>query len=196
MWSRDHLGSYAKDHPGRFVLGYCSTYIFMQTFMIPGTVFLSLLGGALFGVARGLILVVFNATAGATACFFLSNLIGRPFVSWMWPEKLKIFQSEVIKKQPHSILFLCLFLVIFPCSILWFQIAKQREKLLNYMIFLRITPTLPNIFINLASPIVNIPFHVFLLATLIGLVPSSYIMVRVSFFGLSESCLDYVLQVR
>ncbi|KGN63106.1 uncharacterized membrane protein At4g09580 [Cucumis sativus] len=148
---KDHLGSYAKDHTGRFILGYCSTYIFMQTFMIPGTVFLSLLGGALFGVVRGLVLVVFNATAGATACFFLSNLIGRPFVSWMWPEKLKTFQSEI---------------------------AKQREKLLNYMIFLRITPTLPNIFINLASPIVDIPFHVFLLATLIGLVPSSYIMVR------------------
>ena len=65
---------------------------------------------------------------------------------------------------------------------MWFQVAKQREKLLNYMIFLRITPTLPNIFINLASPIVDVPFHVFLSATLIGLVPSSYIMVRVSFF--------------
>ncbi|XP_022152505.1 uncharacterized membrane protein At4g09580-like [Momordica charantia] len=148
---KDHLGSYAKGHPAQFILGYCSTYIFMQTFMIPGTVFLSLLAGALFGVVRGIILVVFNATAGATSCFFLSKLIGRPIVSWMWPEKLKLFQSEI---------------------------AKQREKLLNYMIFLRITPTLPNIFINLASPIVDIPFHVFFLATLIGLVPSSYIMVR------------------
>lgn len=73
-----------------------------------------------------------------------------------------------------------------------FQIAKQREKLLNYMIFLRITPTLPNIFLNLASPIVDIPFHVFLLATLIGLVPSSYIMVRVSFFGHPMPSLDFL----
>ncbi|KAG7015907.1 putative membrane protein, partial [Cucurbita argyrosperma subsp. argyrosperma] len=148
---KNHLGSYAKGHPAQFILGYCSTYIFMQTFMIPGTVFLSLLAGALFGVVKGLVLVVFNATAGATTCFFLSKLIGRPLVCWMWPEKLKLFQS---------------------------QVAKQREKLLNYMIFLRITPTLPNIFINLASPIVDVPFHVFLSATLIGLVPSSYIMVR------------------
>lgn len=37
--------------------GYAMVYIFMQTFAIPGTVSLSLLSGALFGVARGLILV-------------------------------------------------------------------------------------------------------------------------------------------
>ncbi|PSR83434.1 SNARE associated Golgi protein [Actinidia chinensis var. chinensis] len=123
----------------------------MQTFMIPGTIFMSLLAGALFGVLRGLFLVVFNATAGASSCYFLSKLIGRPIVSWLWPEKLKYFQAEI---------------------------AKRREKLLNYMLFLRITPTLPNLFINLASPIVDIPFHVFFLATVIGLIPASYITVR------------------
>ncbi|KAM5562024.1 putative membrane protein [Rosa sericea] len=148
---KDHLGTYANDYPAQFILGYCSTYIFMQTFMIPGTIFMSLLAGALFGVFRGLILVVFNATAGASSCFFLSKLIGRPLVCWLWPEKLRFFQAEI---------------------------AKRREKLLNYMLFLRITPTLPNLFINLASPIVDIPFHIFFLATLIGLIPASYITVR------------------
>ncbi|EEF35551.1 conserved hypothetical protein [Ricinus communis] len=148
---KDHLATYAKDYPAQFILGYCSTYIFMQTFMIPGTIFMSLLAGALFGVVRGLFLVVFNATAGASSCFFLSKLIGRPIVNWLWPDKLRVFQAEI---------------------------AKRREKLLNYMLFLRITPTLPNLFINLASPIVDIPFHVFFLATLLGLIPASYITVR------------------
>lgn len=148
---KDHLASYAQDYPAQFILGYCSTYIFMQTFMIPGTIFMSLLAGALFGVVRGLLLVVFNATAGASSCFFLSKLIGRPLVSWLWPEKLRFFQAEI---------------------------AKRREKLLNYMLFLRITPTLPNLFINLASPIVDIPFHIFFLATFVGLIPASYITVR------------------
>ncbi|CAN1159485.1 Uncharacterized membrane protein At4g09580 [Linum perenne] len=91
---KEHLGTYAKDHPAQFILGYCSTYIFMQTFMIPGTIFMSLLAGALFGVIRGLFLVVFNATAGASSCFFLSKLIGRPLVSWLWPDKLRFFQGE------------------------------------------------------------------------------------------------------
>lgn len=93
---RDDLATYAKDYPARFTLGYCSTYIFMQTFMIPGTIFMSLLAGALFGVAKGVILVVFNATAGASSCFFLSKLIGRPLVNWLWPDKLRFFQAEVV----------------------------------------------------------------------------------------------------
>ena len=92
---RENLSAYAKNHPAPFILGYCSTYIFMQTFMIPGTIFMSLLAGALFGVVRGILLVVFNATAGASSCFFLSKLIGRPLVSWLWPEKLRFFQAEV-----------------------------------------------------------------------------------------------------
>ena len=57
---------------------------------------MSLLAGALFGVIRGLFLVVFNATAGASSCFFLSKLIGRPIVNWLWPEKLRVFQAEVL----------------------------------------------------------------------------------------------------
>ncbi|GAY39659.1 hypothetical protein CUMW_046120 [Citrus unshiu] len=157
---KDNLATYAQDYPVPFIIGYCSTYIFMQTFMIPGTIFMSLLAGALFGVIRGLILVVFNATAGASSCFFLSKLIGRPLVSWFWPEKLRFFQAEI---------------------------AKRREKLLNYMLFLRITPSLPNLFINLASPIVDIPFHIFFLATLIGLIPASYITVRPRRRAIKES---------
>ncbi|XP_010926445.2 uncharacterized membrane protein At4g09580 [Elaeis guineensis] len=148
---KDNIAVYARDCQAKFMLGYCATYIFMQTFMIPGTIFMSLLAGALFGVVKGVVLVVFTATSGASSCYFLSKLIGRPLVSWLWPEKLRFFQAEV---------------------------AKRRDKLLNYMLFLRITPSLPNTFINVASPIVDIPFHVFFLATLVGLIPASYITVR------------------
>lgn len=148
---KDNLAVYASDHQAQFILGYCAVYIFMQTFMIPGTIFLSLLAGALFGVVKGVMLVVFTATSGASSCYFLSKLIGRPLINWLWPDKLRFFQSEV---------------------------AKRKDKLLNYMLFLRITPTLPNTFINVASPIVDIPFHVFFLATTVGLVPASYITVR------------------
>ncbi|KAM3294609.1 hypothetical protein ACQJBY_037475 [Aegilops geniculata] len=148
---KDNLAVYANEHQANFVLGYCSIYIFMQTFMIPGTIFMSLLAGALFGVIKGGVLVVFTATAGASSCYFLSKLIGRPLVCWLWPERLRYFQSEI---------------------------AKRKDKLLNYMLFLRITPTLPNTFINMASPIVDIPFHIFFAATLIGLIPASYITVK------------------
>lgn len=83
----------------------------MQTFMIPGTIFMSLLAGALFGVVRGLFLVVFNATAGASSCYFLSKLIGRPIVNWLWPEKLRFFQAEVSCSSVPLVIF------IFICSV-------------------------------------------------------------------------------
>ncbi|KAJ8626025.1 hypothetical protein MRB53_019332 [Persea americana] len=54
----------------------------------------------------------------------------------------------------------------------------KEESLLNYMLFLRVTPTLPNTFINVASPIVDVPYHIFFLATLIGLIPAAYVTVR------------------
>ncbi|KAK7407147.1 hypothetical protein VNO78_08822 [Psophocarpus tetragonolobus] len=148
---RDNLESYTSDYTAQVLVGYCVVYIFMQTFMIPGTVFMSLLAGALFGVFKGVALVVFTATAGASSCYFLSKMIGRPILSSLWPEKLKFFQR---------------------------QVAKRRKGLLNYMLFLRLTPTLPNTFINFASPIVDVPYHIFFLATVIGLIPAAYVTVK------------------
>ena len=159
---------------------------------------MSLLAGALFGVVRGILLVVFNATAGASSCFFLSKLIGRPLVSWLWPEKLRFFQAEVCPCPfpfTMSTFWICWVLLLMWNFVLFFgwlnQIAKRRDRLLNYMLFLRITPTLPNLFINLASPIVDVPFHIFFSATLIGLVPASYITVRVRFCVCLAVILDY-----
>ncbi|XP_057448645.1 uncharacterized membrane protein At4g09580 [Lotus japonicus] len=148
---RDNLETYTSDYTAQVLVGYCVVYIFMQTFMIPGTVFMSLLAGALFGVFKGVALVVFNATAGASSCFFLSKVVGRPLLSTLWPDKLLFFQN---------------------------QVAKRRKGLLNYMLFLRLTPTLPNTFINFASPVVNVPYHIFFIATVIGLIPAAYVTVR------------------
>ncbi|XVF52331.1 hypothetical protein PTKIN_Ptkin05aG0010100 [Pterospermum kingtungense] len=148
---RDHLETYTSDYTLQVLVGYCIVFVFMQTFMIPGTVFMSLLAGALFGVFKGVALVVFTATAGASSSYFLSKLIGRPLVFSLWPDKLSFFQA---------------------------QVAQRRESLLSYMLFLRLTPTLPNLFINVASPIVDVPYHIFFTATFIGLIPAAYITVR------------------
>ncbi|URD99941.1 NAD dependent epimerase/dehydratase family [Musa troglodytarum] len=142
---RDNLESYTNDYTVQVLICY------FTTFMIPGTVFMSILAGALFGVAGGMVLVILAATAGASSCYFLSKIIGRPLVFSLWPDKLSFFQA---------------------------QVAKRREKLLNYILFLRVTPTLPNTFINMASPIVDVPYPIFFLATLIGLIPAAYVTVR------------------
>lgn len=92
---RDYVSKYTDNYKPQVLLGYCTIYIFMQTFMIPGTIVMSLLAGALFGVAQGMALVIFTATAGASCCYFLSKLIGRPLAMWLWPDKLRFFTREV-----------------------------------------------------------------------------------------------------
>ncbi|KAL2653411.1 hypothetical protein R1flu_021539 [Riccia fluitans] len=147
----EYISGYAKDYPLQVTLGYIFSYVFMQTFMIPGTIFMSLLAGSLFGVTKGLFLVVVTATTGASSCYFLSKLVGRPLAYWLWPEKLRFFSSEI---------------------------ARRKKSLLNYMLFLRITPTLPNTFINVASPIVGVPYRTFVLATFFGLIPAALVTVK------------------
>ena len=48
------------------------------------------------------------------------------------------------------------------------QVDKHRDHLINYIIFLRITPFLPNWFINITSPVINVPLGVFFLGTFFG----------------------------
>lgn len=162
---------------------------------------MSLLAGSLFGVLKGVALVVFAATAGASSCYFLSKLIGRPLILSLWPDKLVFFQDQVRGNMVNSTLSWVVFIfVILKTYMIWFsftQVAKRRSGLLNYMLFLRVTPTLPNTFINVASPIVNVPYHIFFLATSIGLIPAAYVTVRVfflnffAFYVISFKCIRF-----
>ena len=97
---------------------------------------LSMLAGGLYGPARGALLVAAVSTAGSCACYCLSWAVGQPLVHALWPDRLDKYAAEV---------------------------ASRRRQLLNYIVFLRVTPILPNTFINVASPIVGVPLQPFAL---------------------------------
>lgn len=117
-------------------VGILMLYVIMQTFAIPGTVSLSLLSGALYGSTRGFALIAVVSTLGSCSCYCMSKLFGRPVARAIWKEKLDHFSTEV---------------------------SRQNHDLLSYIIFLRVTPVLPNVFINVASPIVGVPLWEFFL---------------------------------
>ena len=137
--------------PGEVLSLFCSTYIFMMTFAIPGSIALSVLAGALFGFGYGMALVVFCCLVGACMCYAASMAVGRPLALWLWPVKLRLFQDEV---------------------------GKRRHRLLWYMAFIRVTPAFPNVFVNVAAPIVGIPFNIFLATTLLGLCVTQSVPVK------------------
>ena len=137
-----YLENYTSDYTLQVLVGYCAVYIFMQTFMIPGTIFMSLLAGALFGQLRGVALVVFAATAGASSCYFLSKMIGKPLVFSLWPDKLSFFQKQVISEETlfavgltlhHCSAILKYLFWITLCIIyaLWFKILRLWSSLLR-----------------------------------------------------------------
>jgi uncharacterized membrane protein YdjX (TVP38/TMEM64 family) len=49
-----------------------------------------------------------------------------------------------------------------------FQVDRHRDHLFYYILFLRITPFLPNWFINITSPVINVPLWLFFIGTVLG----------------------------
>lgn len=123
----------------------------MQTFAIPGSLFLSILSGFLFPFFIALALVCTCSMVGATLCFLLSQLLGRRLVLKHFPERAEKWALEV---------------------------NKHKDNLFNYMVFLRVTPFLPNWFINLTAPVIGVPLFPFAFGTFVGVAPPSFIAIQ------------------
>ncbi|XP_068159930.1 transmembrane protein 41 homolog [Drosophila tropicalis] len=133
------------------MFGVVVAYVFLQTFAIPGSLFLSILLGFLYKFPIALFLICFCSALGATLCYTLSNLVGRRLIRHFWPKKTSEWSKHV---------------------------EEYRDSLFNYMLFLRMTPILPNWFINLASPVIGVPVHTFALGTFCGVAPPSVIAIQ------------------
>ena len=58
------------------------------------------------------------------------------------------------------------------------MVSANRSNLFWYMLFLRLTPLIPNWFVNLASPLVGIPYLYFLFASMFGMMPMNFILIQ------------------
>ncbi|XP_034191768.1 transmembrane protein stas isoform X2 [Osmia lignaria lignaria] len=127
------------------------TYIFLQTFAIPGSIFLSILSGFLFPFPLALLLVCTCSAVGASLCYLLSSILGRRLLFKYFPDKARVWTLTV---------------------------RKHKHHLFNYMLFLRMTPLLPNWFINLASPVIGVPLAPFTMGTFFGVAPPSFVAIQ------------------
>ncbi|KAE8580376.1 hypothetical protein XENTR_v10024405 [Xenopus tropicalis] len=59
-----------------------------------------------------------------------------------------------------------------------FLVEENRSSLFFFLLFLRLFPMTPNWFLNLTSPILNIPVEQFFFSVLIGLLPYNFICVQ------------------
>ncbi|XP_031180145.1 transmembrane protein 41B [Sander lucioperca] len=145
------LSKYKDTYYSQVLVAYFATYIFLQTFAIPGSIFLSILSGYLYPFPLALFLVCLCSGLGASFCYMLSYLVGRPMVYKYLTERAQKWSQ---------------------------QVDKHRDHLINYIIFLRITPFLPNWFINITSPVINVPLGVFFIGTFLGVAPPSFVAIN------------------
>ncbi|XP_059215746.1 transmembrane protein 41B [Centropristis striata] len=145
------LSKYKDTYYSQVLVAYFATYVFLQTFAIPGSIFLSILSGYLYPFPLALFLVCLCSGLGASFCYMLSYLVGRPMVYKYLTERAQKWSQ---------------------------QVDKHRDHLINYIIFLRITPFLPNWFINITSPVINVPLGVFFIGTFLGVAPPSFVAIN------------------
>ncbi|KAJ8352329.1 hypothetical protein SKAU_G00238050 [Synaphobranchus kaupii] len=159
------LQFYKTEHKGYVLLLFCSAYLYKQSFAIPGSSFLNMLAGALFGPWEGLFIACLLTTVGSTNCYFLSRTFGKHYIVRLFPDKVAVLQRKV---------------------------EENRSSLFFFMLFLRFFPMTPNWFLNITSPILNIPIRMFFLSVFIGLIPYNLICVHTGAILSEISSLDNI----
>lgn len=153
------LSAHLRSHPSSrayLIALFACTYSLKQSFSIPGSALLNVMAGFIFGVGIGVPLVALLTAAGASGCYFLSGLVGSELIA---------LSSSLQHRVDHL------------RSLIDREKRRGSGGLFLYMLILRVFPFTPNFFVNLASPLVGVPFATFFASCAIGLVPYAYITV-------------------
>merc|ERR1711973_339429 len=85
------------------------TYLFLQTFAIPGSIFLSIVSGYLVRFPVALLLICFCSATGASFCYLLSYLAGKPLVHKYLPERAADWSRKVDGQKSNIFIY-----IVFP----------------------------------------------------------------------------------
>ncbi|KAH9958559.1 hypothetical protein BC827DRAFT_1261240 [Russula dissimulans] len=136
------LKKYRDIYPFRVLISYVLTYLFLQAFSLPGSMYLSILGGAVWGIARALPLACACVATGATLCYFISAALGPALLT------LPAFRSRLENWSA--------------------KISAQRANLIPFLIVLRIAPLPPHWVVNVLAPHLGIDLIPFWCSTFLG----------------------------
>ncbi|KAI9490820.1 snare associated Golgi protein-domain-containing protein [Zychaea mexicana] len=145
------LSKYIDNHFVNVYVTYFATYVYLQSFSVPGSMWLSILGGALFNFWLTLFTVSICSAIGSTVAYLISASLGSVAV-------VRLIGDRIAKWNE--------------------QLVNHKQHMLNYMIVLRIAPLPPNWTINLGAPHLEVPLGAFFWGTFIGVAPPSFIHVQ------------------
>ncbi|CBZ50767.1 hypothetical protein NCLIV_038420 [Neospora caninum Liverpool] len=178
------FAQYKEEHPAATLLFLSSCYLLYQAFPLfmitfTGTsTLVTILLGAMFSPLVAFCTANVLAAIGPSVAFFMFRWVGKPIVLFLVPEKLRKLQ-KVLHPSAHA---------RSPSAGLRDGTTGQHRTgpgqrrrfdvdLFLTVLFLRVSPVFPNLFINAAAPLLEVPFDVFFTATLFGLMPNTILFV-------------------
>jgi uncharacterized membrane protein YdjX (TVP38/TMEM64 family) len=142
---RDTLAAFVETHFLVALLGYVGLYVAAVALSVPGASFLTVAGGVLFGWLVGGSAALIGATAGAVLVFLVARHALGDFLQRKAGGRLAAL-SDGFKADAFS-----------------------------YLLFLRLVPLFPFWLVNLAPALLGVRLGVFALATLIGIIPGTFV---------------------
>jgi len=139
------LQTFAREKPLLCAAIYLAVYIASVAISLPGALILSLTGGFLFGPIGGGFAAVTGATGGSTVTFLV----------------FRTAFGDILRRKPSA------FLAVVE--------AGFRGDAFNYLLTLRLIPAFPLLVVNIAAGLMNVRAKTFVLASLLGMIPSSFV---------------------
>jgi len=107
------IDAYYRENPVQTIAIYFVTYVIMAALSLPGAVWITLAGGAIFGVVAGTVIVSFASSIGATLAFIVARFLLRDWVQTRFGRSLRAV-NEGIEKDGPFYLFTLRMVPIFP----------------------------------------------------------------------------------
>lgn len=142
------LTAFVAAAPVQAAAGYFFIYLAVAALSLPGAVVLTLIGGAIFGLIWGTILVSFASTLGATTALLLSRYLFRDAVGRRFQARMAVIDKGIAKDGAF------------------------------YLFTLRLVPIFPFFVINLVMGLTAIKARTFLLVSQAGMLPGTLVFVN------------------
>ena len=127
------------------LLAFVLVYVAVVALSLPGATVLTLAGGWMFGQWLGTAATVVAATAGATLLFLAARTA--------FGDSLRRRAGPWLRRLQEGF----------------------QADAFNYLLFLRLVPLFPFFVVNLVPAVIGVPLRTFMLATVIGIIPATFV---------------------
>lgn len=142
---RETLLAWRDENAALVLAAFIVAYALTVAFSVPGSLWLTIAGGFMFGTVAGALAAVIGATAGASVVFLAARFLAG--------DGLRHRLAAWISRMDRGF----------------------RSNAFSYLLFLRLAPVFPFWLVNLVPAFLDVSFRLYLAATILGIVPGAVV---------------------